>query len=272
MSTRVWGVDAFAREPFRGNPAAVCLLDRAADPAWMQRVAAEMNLSETAFVWGAAAGSGCWRLRWFTPTVEVALCGHATLASAHVLWESGAAASTDYIRFQTERSGELRCVREGGGIAMDFPACPAREAVAPRQLVAALGVTPVWVGRTEYDYLYELADESAVRALRPDLRALAGIEARGVIVTAAADRVCGYDFVSRFFAQAAGVPEDPVTGSAHCALAPHWSARLGRPSLTGWQASARGGEVRVRCEGDRVWLGGQAVTVWEGRLRSGSGS
>ena len=266
MSTRLWGVDAFAREPFRGNPAAVCVLDRPADPVWMQHVAAEMNLSETAFVWGAAVDPGCWRLRWFTPTMEVALCGHATLASAHVLWESGLVASADPIRFQTERSGELRCVREGDGIAMDFPACPAREATAPTGLVRALGVTPVWVGRTEYDYLCELPDASAVRTLCPDFRTLAAIEARGIIVTALAGEA-GHDFVSRFFAPAAGVPEDPVTGSAHCALAPYWSARLGRATLTGWQASSRGGEVRVRWEGDRVWLGGQAVTVWEGQLR-----
>jgi PhzF family phenazine biosynthesis protein len=279
MSNRLWGVDAFAREPFRGNPAAVCVLDRPAHPEWMQRVAAEMNLSETAFVWGSGPGAGadpaCWRLRWFTPTVEVALCGHATLASAHVLWESGLVSSAGPIRFQTERSGELRCLREGDRIAMDFPACPARAVAPPAGLAAALGVTPVWVGRTEYDYLCELPDASAVGALRPDLRALAAIEARGIIVMASASAsagLAGYDFVSRFFAPAAGVPEDPVTGSAHCALAPYWSARLGRSTLTGWQASARGGEVRVRCDGDRVWLGGQAVTVWEGRLRRGAAS
>lgn len=274
MSIRLWGVDAFASEAFQGNPAAVCVLDRPADSAWMQRVAAEMNLSETAFVWGpipgAGAGSGRWRLRWFTPTIEVALCGHATLASAHVLWESGLVSTADPIGFQTERSGELRCVREGDDIAMDFPACPARATTPPDGLAAALGSVPVWVGRTEYDYLCELPDASAVRALRPDLRALAEIEARGIIVTASAGEA-GYDFVSRFFAPAVGVPEDPVTGSAHCALAPYWSARLVRSTLTGWQASARGGEVRVRWEGDRVWLGGRAVTVWEGRLRPGSG-
>lgn len=258
----LWGVDAFAEEDFSGNPAAVCLLEAPADPGWMQRVAAEMNLSETAFL---VPGRDAWGLRWFTPTVEVALCGHATLASAHVLWETGRASLREPVRFQTQESGVLVCRRGPAWIEMDFPARPARETAPPPGLVEALGESPRWVGRSADDYLCELADEAAVRNLQPQFPALARLPVRGVIVTAPGSG--RFDCVSRFFAPGAGVAEDPVTGSAHCTLAPFWSQRLSRLELLGWQASTRGGAVRMRHEGERVALGGKARTMWQGEWR-----
>lgn len=261
MNVPICVVDAFATEKFRGNPAAVCLLRAPAEPAWMQRVAAEMNLSETAFLVPRADG---WGLRWFTPTVEVALCGHATLASAHLLWETGRVGAGEPARFHTEQSGELKCLRRLTGIAMDFPVRVAEATAAPAGLAEALGCVPVWVGRSAYDYLVELPDEAAVRGLKPDHAALARLPVRGVIVTARGSD--GFDLVSRFFAPGAGVVEDPVTGSAHCTLAPYWAQKLGRTKLRAWQASARGGEVRLELAGDRVWLEGNAVTVWRGEL------
>jgi PhzF family phenazine biosynthesis protein len=254
-------VDAFADRPFTGNPAAVCVMAAARDEAWMQSVAMEMNLSETAFLHPEDAG---YRLRWFTPAVEVALCGHATLASAHVLWETGALAAGDEARFHT-RSGLLTCRRDGEWIWMDFPAKPAQPSDAIPGLAEALGATPVCVGRSHFDVIAEVASEDEVRRVEPDIRALRAVQARGVIVTARAAGD-GYDFVSRFFAPNAGVDEDPVTGSAHCVLAPYWAAKLGRGELTGYQASRRGGTVRVRAAGDRVLLGGRAVTVLRGEL------
>ena len=261
-------VDAFTAEPFAGNPAAVCLLEPGAepDPAWMQRVAAEMNLSETAFL-RPGPEPGAYGLRWFTPTVEVELCGHATLASAHVLWSEGRIAAGEPIRFASA-SGPL-AARPGpdGTIWLDFPATPAEPVGPPSGLVEALGAgAPRWVGRGRFDYLVELEDEAAVRDLAPDVRRLTGLGVRGVIVTAAAGGPGGHDFVSRFFAPGAGIDEDPVTGSAHCTLGPFWAERLGRSELTGFQASARGGLVQVRPQGDRVLLGGRAVTVLRGQL------
>ena len=260
-------VDAFTDEPFRGNPAAVCLPPKDVDPAWMQSVAAEMNLAETAFL--RPRGNEEFDLRWFTPLVEVDLCGHATLASAHRLWEEGMADGA--IRFHT-RSGVLTAARDGAGIELDFPARPAAETPAPPGLAEALGAPFVWVGiNASDDLLVEIPDGAAVRTLEPDFVALGKIPARGVIATAAAERRfdVGHDFVSRFFAPRVGINEDPVTGSAHCALAPFWSSRLGRNELVGWQASARGGIVRTRLDGDRVALGGRAVTVWKGELLPG---
>lgn len=261
MNLPICVVDAFATERFRGNPAAVCLLPGPAEPSWMQQVAAELNLSETAFVVPRPAG---WGLRWFTPTAEVALCGHATLASAHVLWESGRLSLESPARFHTEQSGVLVCERREGGIMMDFPALPAEPVASDPVLISALGAAPVWQGRSAYDLLCELPDEAAVRNLRPNLAALATLPVRGVIVTARAGTP--FDFVSRFFAPAVGVAEDPVTGSSHCTLAPYWAGRLGTGKLRGWQASARGGEVVMELAGQRVWLGGSAVTVWQGQL------
>ena len=259
----LWQIDAFTDRPFAGNPAAVCWLDQPKDDAWHQAVAAEMNLAETAFLSARPDG---FSLRWFTPTVEVDLCGHATLASAQFLWESGRLDRSQPARFQT-RSGWLSASSEGDWIALDFPVTPPQPVAAPEHLVEGLRVTPRWVGRSSFDVFAELASAEQVRQLSPDLERLAKIQARGIIVTAPGDRP-GIDFVSRFFGPAAGVPEDPVTGSAHCALAPFWADRLGRPSLTGYQASRRGGIVRVERRGDRVVLGGQAVTVLKGELVS----
>jgi len=249
-------VDAFADRPFVGNPAAVCVLDAPAPEKWMRAVAREMNLSETAFLNPEA---DAWRLRWLTPTVEIDLCGHATLASAHVLWETGRLAPQATVKFRT-RSGVLTANREEEWIVLDFPATPPRACDAPAGLAAALGVEPKWVGLTRFDYLLEVGSEEAVRRAMPDPRALGLLAVRGVIVTAAGGG-SGYDFVSRFFAPGSGVLEDPVTGSAHCALGPYWAGRLGKTELKAYQASARGGEVRVRVRGDRVLLGGRAVTV-----------
>lgn len=260
---RIIQVDAFADRPFAGNPAAVCVLDAPAEERWMQAIAAEMKLSETAFLHPEDGG---YRLRWFTPAVEVDLCGHATLASVHVLWEDGRLAAGETARFLT-RSGVLTAEREGDWIRMDFPATPAMEQEPPPGLAGALGTEPVWSGRSCADWLLELTDEAAVRRLTPDFGWLHEVETRGVIVTARAEDPGGrYDFVSRFFAPRVGIDEDPVTGSAHCTLAPFWTERLGRSELVGFQASARGGVVRVRARGERVELAGQAVTVLRGEL------
>ena len=263
MGLKIVQVDAFADRPFSGNPAAVCVMPAARDESWMQDVASEMNLSETAFL---HPENGGYRLRWFTPAVEVALCGHATLASAHVLWEDGLLPRDREARFQT-KSGLLTATARGDWIELDFPATLPTAAPAPEGLTAALGggARPRWVGRSRFDYLVELESEAAVRGLTPDLTALQRVEARGVMITSRATTP-SYDFVSRFFAPRSGVPEDPVTGSAHCALAPFWSERLGRTTMTAYQASARGGVIRVRVSGDRVVLGGQAVTVLRGEL------
>jgi predicted PhzF superfamily epimerase YddE/YHI9 len=268
VTVPVFQVDAFTAEPFAGNPAAVCLLDREAEPGWMRRVAAEMNLAETAFVRPLGPGEDAvFGLRWFTPAVEVELCGHATLASAHVLWSEGRVRAGGRIRFQT-LSGELRADDRDGAIELDFPATPAAPADPPAGLLEALGEparTVRWAGRSRFDHLLELGSEAAVRGLEPDFRKLAGLTTRGVIATAASE-ADGFDFVSRFFAPAVGIDEDPVTGSAHCALGPYWADRLGRADLVGYQASHRSGVVRTRTAGDRVLLGGQAVTVVRGEL------
>lgn len=259
MRQPVYVVDAFADRPFVGNPAAVCPLDGPMHDSLMQRVAAEMNLSETSFVWREA---DLWRLRWFTPTVEVDLCGHATLAAAHVLWDAGHATSGKRLEFMT-RSGRLTVDPHETGYRMDFPALPVKAVPSPNDFSAAIGCEPIWVGANGMDLFAEVADESTLRSLRPDLGRLATYPVRGIIVTA---RGTTCDFVSRFFAPASGVPEDPVTGSAHCALGPYWAEKLGRAELLGYQASARGGFVRVTVLQDRVLLGGTAVTVLRGEL------
>lgn len=264
-------VDAFTDRPFVGNPAAVCLLDRAAEPEWMQRVAAEMKHSETAFVRPIEAPDADFELRWFTPAAEVALCGHATLASAHALYETGTDTARP-IRFQTLHSGVLTVTRaDDGSLRMDFPACPTTETEPPDGLAGMLGARPLRVGRTSLDdLLVEVADESTVRDLSPDTDALARLDVRGVIVTAAADEGRAHAFVSRFFAAdlLPGDHEDPVTGSAHCALGPYWGERLGRTDLVGFQASARGGLVGVTLRDDRVELAGHAHTVLDGEFRA----
>lgn len=261
MSVPVYWVDAFADRPFAGNPAAVCVLDGPIADDRMQAIAAEMNLSETAFLHPEAGG---YRLRWCTPTVEVDLCGHATLASAFVLWRTGRLAPDAPAVFHT-RSGVLTTRQDGGAIRLDFPACPARPCAAPPELTAGLGVPLAWVGDNGTDLLAEVGSAAVLRDLLPDMVRLALLPVRGVIVTAAGDAP-GVDFVSRFFAPAAGVNEDPVTGSAHCCLGPFWGARLDKTTLTGYQASRRGGTVRVKLLDDRVELAGTAVLIAEGKL------
>lgn len=259
-------VDAFAERAFAGNPAAVCLLDELADPAWMQWLASEMNLSETAFP-VPSGGPGEYDLRWFTPTVETDLCGHATLASAHTLWRTGRVEPDAPIVFATQ-SGTLTCARDGDLIAMDFPSRPPRETTAPPGLARALGVEPRWVGRATANLFVEVGSPEEVAAARPDLPLVAALPGQGVILSAAGG-TDGADLTSRYFAPSAGIDEDPVTGSAHCALGPHWAERLGTPRLVCHQASRRGGIVYVEVQGDRVGLAGRAVTVAEGRVAVG---
>ena len=261
MPLSIIQADAFTDKPFAGNPAAVCVLPAPRDEAWMQNVAVEMNLSETAFL--VREGDG-FHLRWFTPTVEVALCGHATLASAHVLWECGHLQRGEQARFRT-LSGLLTADRHGEWIEMDFPVKADEPADAPAGLREALGVELKYVGRNAFDYIAEVESEVVVRGLKPNYSLLAELTVRGVIVTARAE-TGGFDFVSRFFAPGSGVNEDPVTGSAHCCLGPFWAKRLGKTEFLAFQASPRGGVVRVRLKGDRVLLGGQAVTVMRGEL------
>ena len=275
MNRPIFVVDAFSDVPFEGNPAAVCVLTGPESEDWMRLVAAEMNLSETAFLHPVESG---WSLRWFTPTVEVELCGHATLASAHVLWSEGHAPPDRPLRFET-LSGALEASRTGdAGIALDFPSKPVSESTPPPDLLTALAPdgripVPIATGFNQMDWLVELPTEADVRSVEPDFRALAAVDARGVMVTAppgAATRAShpGVDFVSRFFAPACGVDEDPVTGSAHCALGPWWARKLGRDTVTGRQISLRGGTVWVTDRGDRVTLEGAAITVLRGRIDS----
>jgi PhzF family phenazine biosynthesis protein len=259
MAVRIVQVDAFTATPFAGNPAAVCVLPAPPKEEWMRDVAREMNLSETAFLHPEDGG---YRLRWLTPAVEVDLCGHATLASAHVLWEDMHIPLDAEARFHT-RSGLLTCRRNGDWIEMNFPAKAAEPADAPSQLAEALQAELLFVGRNQFDYLVEIADEATLRSLKPNHNLLRQLPVRGVIVTA---RGIEYDFVSRFFAPGSGIDEDPVTGSAHSALTPFWSKRLNKAEMIGFQASARGGVVKVRLEGDRVYMSGQAVTILRGDL------
>lgn len=251
-------VDAFTDRAFAGNPAAVCRLSAPAEETWMKNLAREMNLSETAFL---LPQGDEYQIRWLTPSVEVDLCGHATLASAHVLFAEGG----DKLRFSS-RSGPLTATRLADGwIRLDFPATPPAVCEPPSGLLKALGCTAVWVGRSRFDYLVEVDCEATVRSLKPDHSTLAKLEVRGIMVTA---RGQDYDFVSRFFAPGAGVDEDPVTGSAHCSLTPYWAGKLGKNRMRAFQASARGGVVRVELAGERVYLEGQAVTVSKLRLEA----
>jgi PhzF family phenazine biosynthesis protein len=261
MNQPIIHVDAFTARPFSGNPAAVCILAGSRDDTWMLNVAREMNLSETAFLLKRPDG---YDLRWFTPEVEVDLCGHATLASAHVLWEDNHLQPDEEARFHT-RSGLLTARRKDDWIEMDFPAEPQKPSIAPSHLTRALGTTPVYVGKNRFDYLIEIESEEVLRKLQPDLARLKTVSARGVMVTALADSK-EYDFVSRFFAPAVGINEDPVTGSAHCCLGPYWQKRLKKDFFTAYQASARGGVVRVCVNNDRVLLGGRAITMLRGEL------
>ncbi|QQE65991.1 isomerase [Leptolyngbya sp. BL0902] len=260
MSIPLFQVDAFTDRPFGGNPAAVCILPEERPAAWMQRVAQEMNLSETAFVYPEAEG---YRLRWFTPTTEVDLCGHATLATSHVLWSEGYLAPPQTALFHT-RSGLLTARRFRDWIELDFPTASLEAISAPPDLAAALGAEPQRVMATEMGYLVEVATAEVVRQLQPDVAALQALPVPGVIVTSLGEPP--YDFVSRFFAPNLGIPEDPVTGSAHCSLSPYWRDRLGQTRFLAYQASDRGGVVKVQDDSDRVRLSGQAVTVLRGEL------
>ena len=257
----IFQVDAFTAKPFAGNPAAVCILTQPFDVQWMQNVAREMNLSETAFLLRQEDG---FQLRWFTPAVEVDLCGHATLASAHILWERENLKPNEQARFST-RSGILTAERKGDWIEMDFPAKLAELACEPEGLAKALGVQIKYLGRNQFDYLVEVEAEEIVRSIKPDFNFLKTLPIRGVIVTSLSSSP-EYDFVSRFFAPRVGVNEDPVTGSAHCCLGPFWGNRLHKKELTGYQASLRGGVVKIRLMGSRLILGGQAITVLRGEL------
>jgi PhzF family phenazine biosynthesis protein len=265
MGLKITQVDAFTSQPFRGNPAAVCILPQPRDGSWMQLVAREMNLSETAFLHHQNDGYG---LRWFTPAVEVALCGHATLASAHVLWEEGHLPSGEPARFHTQ-SGLLTASRAAGWIELDFPAVVEEPAALPSGLEEALGVKARYVSRNRFDYLVELESEEVVRGVKPDFGVLRMFAVRGIMVTSRSASP-EYDFVSRYFAPASGIDEDPATGSAHCCLGPFWGKRLGKTDLIGYQASARGGVVGVGLRGDRLRLKGQAVTVLVGELTRGT--
>ncbi len=262
----IWTVDAFTAELFRGNPAAVCFPEEGATSEWMQNVAAEMNLSETAFL--RPAGDA-WDLRWFTPRMEVDLCGHATLASAHVLAETGRLAVGETAVFRT-RGGELRATRRDEAIELDFPALATAPGEAPAAARSAVGGRPVAVAAvpsgspTGSDWVFEYATEGDLRALTPDFAALLASGAGGVMATAPG--TSPFDIVSRYFVPCAGIDEDPVTGSMHCVLGPWWGAKLGRTKLRAFQASARGGEMGIEMRGDRVRLTGRAVTVLRGAL------
>ncbi len=261
MGLTISQVDAFTDKPFAGNPAAVCVLPGPADERWMQDIAREMNLSETAFLHRRGDG---FELRWFAPITEVDLCGHATLATAHILWEEGHLDAQETARFHT-RSGLLTAAKQGKWIELDFPAEPDNPADAPPELLRALAVKPNYVGRNRFDYLLEVDSEEVLRKLRPDWNLLMTVPTRGVIVTSPSDSAA-YDFVVRFFAPRAGINEDPVTGSAYCCLGPHWGRRLGRAEFVAYQASERGGTVQVRVGRDRVYIAGQAVTILRGEL------
>jgi len=267
MAQTIVTVDAFTDRPFAGNPAAVCVLAAPRDDAWRQAVAREMNLSETSFL--EHADEACtYRLRWFTPEVEVDLCGHATLAAAHVLWTEGHLPADAPARFET-RSGLLTAVRRDGWIELDFPATPVLPSADPAAdsaaLAEALGVPVAFAGFSRFDALADLGSEEAVRALKPDMAKVAAVPVRGVIATGRGSTP-GVDFISRFFAPRVGIAEDPVCGSAHCCLGPYWGERLGKADLTAHQISARGGVLRVGLRGDRVRLAGRAVTVVRGEL------
>ncbi|MFI6210192.1 PhzF family phenazine biosynthesis protein [Streptomyces sp. NPDC051041] len=269
---RIRIVDAFTDRPFAGNPAGVLLLDAFPEDGWLQQVALEVNHAETAFAHRLPEGGEAdWALRWFTPATEVAMCGHATLATAHVLHTTGAHEGP--VRFATRSGVLIATPGEDGSITLDFPTAPLTPADVPEGVAEALGAEPRAArdtGPDVGDLILELADEKTVRTLTPDHKALAAYSERGVIATARAeDPARGYDFVSRCFFPNVGIDEDPVTGSAHTALAPYWSALLGRTDLTGLQASPRSGLVRTRLRGDRTLLSGRAVTVIDGELLAG---
>jgi PhzF family phenazine biosynthesis protein len=260
MTIKLYQVDAFTDMPFHGNPAAVCLLPGPAEEEWMANLAKEMNLSETAFLVPQDDG---FNLRWFTPAVEVSLCGHATLASAHILYESGILKPDQEAHFYTA-SGVLKANKRGEEIELNFPATPPEEIPELPDLTTALGVKAVYMGQSKFDYLVRVESESEVREANPDIKELNKLGVRGIMLTSQGEGE--YDFISRFFAPGAGIDEDPVTGSAHCCLGPYWGAELGKEEMLAYQASVRGGVIGVRLAGERVYLTGRAITVFEGVL------
>ncbi len=258
MSFALYQVDSFTDQPFKGNPAGVCILQEPAAESWMQDLAREMNLSETAFLTPADEG---FNLRWFTPALEVDLCGHATLASAHILYETGRLKPDQTARFNT-LSGLLKASKTGAWVELDFPVLEDHPIPEPRGLSEALGVAPLYIGESRFDLIVEVKDQETVEQLKPDIGKLSSISARGFIITSRSSNP-EYDFVSRFFAPGAGIAEDPVTGSAHCVLAPFWRKRLHKEQFSAYQASARGGVLHIKLAGDRVLISGQAVTVFK---------
>jgi PhzF family phenazine biosynthesis protein len=264
MNIPLYHVDAFTQQPFAGNPAAVCLLESLISDELMQKIAAEMNLSETAFV--QKISDSRYHLRWFSPLVEVDLCGHATLATAFVLFSEKHVSKNAVIEFET-RSGILKTAWDAGKISMEFPYEVEHSAEIPTDLEKALGARAIYVGKNRMDYLVELESEIVVRNLQPDLNLLAQIETRGVIVTARSHHA-EYDFVSRMFGPRVGISEDPVTGSAHCCLGPYWGKKLDKKTLVGYQCSARGGFVAVSLEPQHVLLSGHAALVFKTELIS----
>lgn len=266
MSLTIFQVDAFTNQIFKGNPAAICFMDSFPDRSLMQAIAGEMNLAETAFL--VEVSRGKWNLRWFTPQCEVDLCGHATLASAHLLFELGKVSVSDTIRFQT-RSGELRVSRGNDALMeMDFPAEPVDRQISAELLEMAIGASSLFCGANRMDAFMEVMSEEKLRQLQPNMAAVAELPVRGLIVTAKSDSD-GLDFVSRFFAPQLNIPEDPVTGSAHCCLAPYWAEKLGKTVMKARQISPRGGDIEVELAGDRVLLRGEAVTVMKAELYFG---
>lgn len=262
MGITIYQVDAFTDQPYKGNPAAVCLLNESRDDAWLQAVAGEMNLSETAFLLPEKDG---YRLRWFTPKNEVKLCGHATLASAHILYEEKLLEFARKARFYTLSGLLTASYHDDGLIELNFPVTPVHPCASPTGLTEALGIQPIFVGRGDEDYLIEVASEKEVKEATPDFGRLIQVPCRGVIITALSESG-DYDFVSRFFAPNVGINEDPVTGSAHCRLTPYWQAKLKKTEFVACQASERGGFLRVAADRDRVRIGGKAVTVLKGEL------
>jgi PhzF family phenazine biosynthesis protein len=261
MGSKIFQVDAFTDQPFKGNPAAVCLLTEPQDDIWMQQVAREMNLSETAFLETMEDG---FNLRWFTPAVEVDLCGHATLASAHVLWETKQLGHSELAKFHT-KSGILTAEYNDNLIELNFPALYEETAKATDELIAALGVAPIYMAKFGPKFLIEVTSEAEVRELKPDFQALKALKERGVVITSVSSSH-EYDFVSRYFAPWVGIDEDPVTGSNHCCLGPFWGKRLNKRQLTAYQASERGGILHLRLEEGRVCISGRAVTVLSGEF------
>lgn len=258
---KIYQVDAFTDKLFAGNPAGVCILEEEKDDEWLQKLAREMNLSETGFLLKEDDG---YNLRWFTPTDEVDLCGHGTLSSAHILWEDGYLSEDEEAHFHT-RSGLLTATYNDGWIELNFPAELAEETNTPDKLIEALEVDPIYVGKNRFDYIIEVESEETIRELEPDFKLLTEVDSRGVIVTARSESD-DYDFISRFFAPNIGINEDPVTGSTHCCLGPYWQDKLGKSELLGYQASKRGGAVKVRVVKERVYLAGRVVTVFSGQL------